>query len=48
MMGWLGRGCMYVKGAERRPTRKAREKFSVAREDRKRPRRRREKVLIRV
>lgn len=38
---------MNVRGAQRRPIMKEREKFRVARVERKRPRRRREKDLIR-
>jgi hypothetical protein len=39
---------MYVSGAERRPTRNAREKFRVARAERYIPNSRREKAFISV
>ena len=47
MIGRLGRGLIHVRGEERRPTRKAREKFRVAREERNMPRRRSEKDFMR-
>jgi hypothetical protein len=46
-IGRLGTGWIQVNGEERRPTRKAREKFRVAREERNIPRRSREKDLMR-
>jgi len=47
MMGRLGRGWIQVSGEASRPTRKAREKFSVARDERNIPRRRRENDFMR-